>query len=371
MRGSDKRSGSLFSYVDLEARVRRDHPLRRIKAFVDTALEALNEDFSRLYSAMGRPSIAPEMLLRAMLLQIFYSIRSERQLMERLEFDLLFRWFVGLGIDDVAWDHSTFSKNRDRLLEGEIAAKFLAAVLAQPKVKRLLSTDHFSVDGTLIEAWASMKSFKPKAEDKAEDKGGDDPPPPAPGGRNAEVDFKGQKRSNETHQSTTDPEARLYRKGSGMEAKLCFIGHTLMENRSGLIVDARLTTADGHAERIAALSMIEPRADRPCAITLGADKAYDAEDFVNELKSMNVRPHVAQNDNGRRSAIDRRTTRHAGYAMSQTIRKRIEEGFGWIKTVGGQRKARLRGRDRVGWAFTFAVAAYNLVRLPKLTEAAA
>lgn len=361
MRGSDKRSGSLFSYVDLEARVRRDHPLRRIKLFVDAALEALSEDFSALYSArMGRPSIPPEMLLRAMLLQAFYSIRSERQLMERLEFDLLFRWFVGLGIDDAAWDHSSFTKNRDRLLEGEIAAKFLAAVLAQPKVKRLLSTDHFSVDGTLIEAWASMKSFKPK------DQGGAEPPPSD--GRNADVDFKGQKRSNETHRSTTDPEARLYRKGPGMEARLCFIGHTLMENRSGLIVDTRLTGADGHAERNAALSMIEPRADRPRAISLGADKAYDAEDFVNELRSMNVRAHVAQNTNRRRSAIDGRTTRHAGYGMSQRIRKRIEEGFGWIKTVAGQRKTRFRGRDKVGWAFAFAAAAYNLVRLPRLLE---
>jgi transposase len=337
----------------------------------DAALESLTGEFSRLYSGMGRPSIAPEMLLRAMLLQAmllqaFYSIRSERQLMERLEFDLLFRWFVGLGIDDPAWDHSTFSKNRDRLLDGEIAAKFLAAVLAQPRVKRLLSSDHFSVDGTLIEAWASMKSFRPKATE-----GGDPPPPPTSGGRNAEVDFKGHKRSNETHESTTDPEARLYRKGLGMEARLCFIGHTLMENRTGLIVDTRLTAADGHAERIAALSMIEPRADRPCAITLGADKAYDAEDFVNELKSMNVRPHVAQNDNGRRSAIDRRTTRHAGYAASQKIRKRIEEGFGWIKTVAGQRKTRFKGKDRVGWAFTFAAAAYNLVRLPKLVGTSA
>jgi len=231
-------------------------------------------------------------------------------------------------------------------------------------VKRLLSTDHFSVDGTLIEAWASMKSFKPKVAE------GDDPPPPTSGGRNAEVDFKGQRRSNETHQSTTDPEARLYRKGSGMEARLSFIGHTLMENRSGLIVDACLTAADGHAERIAALSMIEPRADRPRAITLGADKAYDAEDFVNELKSMNVRPHVAQNTNGRRSAIDGRTTRYPGYAMSQKIRKRIEEGFGRIKTVAGQCKTRFKGKDRVGLAFTFAAAAYNLVRLPKLVEAA-
>jgi transposase len=355
--------------VDLEARVRRDHPLRAIRQFVGAALESLTGEFSQLYSGMGRPSIPPEMLLRAMLLQAFYSIRSERQLMERLEFDLLFRWFVGLGIDDPAWDHSTFSKNRDRLLDGEIAAKFLAAVLAQPRVKRLLSTDHFSVDGTLIEAWASMKSFKPKV---AEGDGPPDPSAPSSstsGGRNAEVDFKGQKRSNETHRSTTDPEARLYRKGPGMEARLCFIGHTLMENRSGLIVDACLTPAGGHAERIAALAMIEPRADRPRAISLGADKAYDAEDFVNELRSMNVRAHVAQNDNGRRSAIDRRTTRHAGYAASQRIRKRIEEGFGWMKTVAGQRKTRFRGKDRVGWAFIFAAAAYNLIRLPKLTGA--
>ena len=366
MRGSDKRPGSLFSYVDLETRVRRDHPLRAIRELVDAALEALTVDFSGLYSGMGRPSIPPEMLLRAMLLQAFYSIRSERQLMERLEFDLLFRWFVGLGVDDPAWDHSTFSKNRDRLLEGEIAARFLSAVLAQPRVKRLLSTDHFSVDGTLIEAWASMKSFKPKASGEF-----GEPPPPASGGRNAEVDFKGQKRSNETHQSTTDPEARLYRKGSGMEARLAYLGHTLMENRSGLIVEACLTQADGHAERIAALAMIEPRADRPRAITVGGDKAYDTQDFVNELRSMKVTPHVAQNANGRRSAIDGRTTRHAGYGISQRIRKRIEEGFGWIKTVAAQRKTRFRGRRRVEWAFTFAAAAYNLVRLPKLMAAGA
>ena len=364
MRGSDSRTGSLFSHVDIESRVRRDHPLRTIRQLAHAALETLTGDFSQLYSGMGRPSIAPEMLLRAMLLQAFYSIRSERQLMERLEFDLLFRWFVGLGIDGAAWDHSTFSKNRDRLLEGEIAAKFLAAVLAQPKVKRLLSSDHFSVDGTLIEAWASMKSFKPKAQDAT------DPPPPDVGGRNADVDFKGQKRSNDTHESTADPEARLYRKGQGMEAKFCFLGHTLMENRSGLIVDARMTAANGHAARVAALSMIELRADRPKAITLGADKGYDAEDFVNELKSLHVRPHVAQNDTGRRSNIDRRTTLHAGYAMSQKIRKRIEESFGWIKTVAGQRKTRFMGKDRVGWAFTFAVAAYNLVRLPKLLRVA-
>lgn len=308
------------------------------------------------------------MLLRALLLQAFYSIRSERQVMERLEFDLLFRWFVGLGIDDQAWDHSSFTRNRDRLLAGEIAAQFLAAVLAQPRVKRLLSSDHFSVDGTLIEAWASIRSFKPK--DQGGTNQGEDSPPSA-GGRNAEVDFRGQTRSNETHASTTDPRARLYRKGPGMEARLCFIGHTLMENRSGLIVDTRLTSANGHAERIAALSMIEPRADRPKAISVGADKAYDAEDFVNELRSMNVRAHVARNTNGRRSSIDGRTTRHAGYGRSQKIRKRIKEGFGWIKTVGGLHKTRFVGRDKVGWAFTLTAAAYNQVRLPKLLGALA
>jgi IS5 family transposase len=278
--------------------------------------------------------------------------------MERLEFDLLFRWFVGLGIDDAVWDHSTFSKNRDRLLEGDIAAKFLAAVLAQPRVRKLLSTEHFSVDGTLIEAWASIKSVKPK-----DGSGG---PPAAGGGRNREADFHGQQRSNATHGSSTDPEARLYKKGAGKEAKLCFMGHGLMENRHGLLVDACLTQADGHAERVAALHMIEPHADRPGAITLGADKGYDAEDFVNELRSMQVTPHVAQNRSGRRSAIDGRTSRHAGYGVSLRIRKRIEEAFGWIKTIAGQRKTRFRGRDRVGWAFTFAAAAYNLVRLPKL-----
>ena len=328
MRGGDERSGSLFSYVDLEARVGKDHPLRTIRGIVSEALAALSSEFSALYARMGRPSIPPEKLLRAMLLQAFYSIRSERQLMERVEFDLLFRWFVGIGVDDAAWNHSTFSKNRERLLEGDIAAKLLSAVLAQPRVKRLLSSDHFSVDGTLVEAWASMKSFRPKD-------GSDEPPTPGEG-RNREADFHGQTRSNETHASTTDPEARLYRKGLGKEAKLSFMGHALMENRNGLVVDACLTEANGHAERIAALHMIEPRADRPRPITLGADKAYDAEDFVNELRSMNATPHVAQNTSGRSSAIDGRTTRHAGYAVSQRIRKRIEEAFGWMKTVAGR-----------------------------------
>ena len=356
VRGEDEQTGAFFSYVDLEARIRQDHPLRTIRVIVNEALSALEQDFAALYSPIGRPSIPPEKLLRAMLLQAFYSIRSERLLMERLEYDLLFRWFVGIGVDDPAWNHSVFSKNRDRLLEGDIAEKFLSAVLARPRVRKLLSTDHFSVDGTLIEAWASTKSFKPRD-------GSDEPPA---GGRNPDADFHGERRSNETHASTTDPDARLYRKGPGKEAKLCFMGHGLMENRHGLLVDASLTLADGHAERIAALHMIEPRADRPGAITLGADKGYDAQDFVNELRSMKVTPHVAQNTRGRRSAIDGRTTRHNGYAASLRIRKRIEEAFGWIKTIAGQEKTKFRGRDRVGWAFTFSAAAYNLVRLPKL-----
>lgn len=365
MRGVDERTGELFSYVDLEARVRADHPLRPIRSIVNEALSALEQEFASLYARIGRPSIPPEKLIRAMLLQAFYSIRSERQLMERLEYDLLFRWFVGLGVDDPAWDHSTFSKNRDRLVDGDIASKVLTAVLAQSRVKRLLSTDHFSVDGTLVEAWASMKSFKPKSSSAADDPGsGSDAPSPG-GGRNAEADFRGEKRSNATHGSTTDPDARLYRKGEGKEAKLCFMGHALMENGSGLLVGACLTRADGHAERVAALALIEPHADRPRSITLGADKAFDAQDFVNELRSMKVTPHVAQNTT-RRSAIDRRTTRHPGYAASQRVRKRIEEAFGWIKTVAGQEKTRFRGVERVGFAFTLAAAAYNLVCLPRL-----
>jgi transposase len=360
VRGSDERSGSLFSYVDLERRVPKDHPLRPIRELANESLSELSGDFTALYAPLGRPSIPPEKLLRALLLQAFYTLRSERQLMERLEFDLLFRWFVGLGVDDPAWDHSVFSKNRDRVLEGEIARKFLAALLAQPKVRRLLSSDHFSVDGTLVEAWASMKSFKPKQE------GGGDPP--SGGGRNAEADFKGEKRSNETHASRSDPDALLYRKGSGMEAKLCFIGHALMENRNGIFVDARLTRVSGHAERLAALDMIGPRADRPHAITLDGDKNFDTKDFVMELREINVTPHVAQNTS-RASAIDGRTTRHVGYAISQRIRKRIEEGFGWMKTIAGLRKTKYRGLEKVGWAFTFGAAAYNLVRLPKLMVA--
>jgi transposase len=361
VRGQDSRSGSLFSYVDLEQRVRPDHPLRTIRTLVNEALGSLDGRFGEIYSQIGRPSIPPEQLLRAMLLQAFYSVRSERQLMDQLDFNLLFRWFVGLGIDDPVWDASTFSKNRDRLLDGSVAAAFLSAVLAIPRVKRLLSQDHFSVDGTLIQAWASMKSFRPKDD-------GTPPPPPEPpaAGRNAEVDFHGQRLSNDTHRSITDPEARLYRKGPGREARLCFMGHMLMENRHGLIVDGCVTQADGHAERTAALAMIERRAERPNRITLGADKGYDAEDFVNELRSMNVTPHIARNTAGRRSAVDGRTTRHPGYAASQRIRKRIEEGFGWGKDFGLLRRIRLRGRERVDMAFAVSAAACNLIRLTKL-----
>lgn len=379
MRGSDERNEALFSYVNLDERVPVGHPLRVVRKIVNTALATLDGEFSGLYACDGRPSIAPERLLRAVLIQILFSVRSERQLMEQMQYNLLFRWFVGLGIDDPVWAPTVFSKNRDRLLTTDIARKFLAAILADKAVKPLLSDEHFSVDGTLIQAWASMKSFQPKAattgaEPPAGDdagsgeKGGD-----APGldtsaaGRNTEVDFHGQKRSNDTHASMTDPEARLYRKGKGKEAKLCFMGHALMENRNGLVVDGCLTQADGHAEREAALAMIEPRADRPGRITLGGDKGYDAEDFVNEVRSMNVTPHVAAKTKG--SAIDGRTTRHAGYALSQRIRKRIEEAFGWGKTVGPLARTMLRGLERVGAQFTFTLAAYDLARLPKLLAA--
>lgn len=367
MRGSDERCGSLFSYVDLEARVRRDHPLRTIREIVNAALSDLSGDFGKLYTDFGRPGIAPEKLLRAMLLQAFYGVRSERQLMERMEFDLLFRWFVGLGVDDPVWDHSTFSKNRDRLLEGEIAAKLLNAILAQPKVKRLLSSDHFSVDGTLIEAWASIKSFRRK------DGGDHDSDGP---GRNAERSFHREKRSNETHESTTDPEARLYKKSDGQPAKLCYMGHALMENRNGLAVLGAVSQATGAAEREAALAMIDKRR-RTKRITLGADKAYDVAAFVQDLRSRSVTPHVAvdghvrKSGKPRRTAVDGRTLRHPGYAVSQVCRKRIEEVFGWIKASAGLAKVKLRGRARVDATFTMALAAYNLVRLPKLLGAAA
>jgi transposase len=360
MRGSDGRTDQLFSYVSCEARVPADHPLRAIGMIVDEALEVLSGAFEGLYAKTGRPSIPPEKLLRALLLQAFYSVRSERQLMEQLDYNLLFRWFVGLPLDAAIWDPTVFTKNRERLIEGDIATQFMAAVLGQPRVKTLLSDDHFSVDGTLIEAWASMKSFRPRD-------GGGTPPGP---GRNGERDFHGERRSNDTHASTTDPDARLIRKGAGQASKLAYMGHVLMENRLGLAVDARLTRATGTAEREAALDMIR---DRPGSHrkTLGMDKAYDAAGFVADLRAETVTPHAAQNTNGRRSAIDGRTTRHPGYAVSLRIRKRIEEVFGWVKSSAGLRKPRHRGLDRVGWTFTLTVAAYNLVRLPKLIGVAA
>ena len=364
MRGVDDRTEGLFSYVSCEARVPSDHPLRPIRAISDEALEVLSGDFEGLYSKIGRPSIAPEKLLRALLLQAFYSIRSERQLMEQLDYNLLFRWFVGLSMDAPVWDATVFSKNRDRLLDGDVAAKFLVAVVAQARKRDLLSEEHFSVDGTLIDAWASMKSFRPKD-------GGDDEEPTR-GGRNAERDFHGEKRSNETHASTTDPDARLYRKGDGQSSRLCFMGHLLMDNRHALIVDAELTRASGTAEREAALTMIERRRKGPGRITLGADKAYDVADFVDTLRARRITPHIAidghltKTGKRRKTRIDRRTTRHPGYALSQRLRKRIEEGFGWMKTSAGLAKTRHRGIDRVGWMFTLTAAAYNLVRLPKL-----
>jgi transposase len=360
MRGADRRTGELFSYVDLESRVRADHPLRKIRDVVNATLLSMSADFSELYSHLGRPGIPPERLLRALLLQCFYSVRSERQLMERLEFDLLFRWFAGLGVDDPVWDASVFSKNRDRLLAGEVAQRFLAELLARPEVKRLLSSEHFSVDGTLIQAWASQKSFRRKD-------GEDEPPEP---GRNGEKDFKGEKRSNTTHASTTDPDARLYRKGGGQPAELCYLGHALMENRSGLIVGGVATRATGDAEPLAAIELVKAVAGRR-RITLGADKAYDTANFVLECREENVTPHVAQNiTTTRGSRIDGRTTRHAGYAVSLRIRKRIEEGFGWVKEVAGLAQVKLRGLARVDFAFVLGLAAYDLVRLPKLLAGA-
>jgi len=386
MRGTDEASGSLFSYVDLEERIPARHPLRKIRQIVNDALASLDAELDRLYSAEGRPSIAPERLIRASLIQILFSIRSERQLMEQMRYNLLFRWFVGLGIDDPVWVPTVFTKNRDRLLTTEMSRKLLAAILAHRDVAPLLSDEHFSVDGTLIKAWASMKSFQPKPDDTSPDDADPGDPPgstpddhnpdrpepetapmtrPARRDRNAEVDFRGEKRSNATHASTTDPDARLYRKSPGTGAMLCFMGHTLMENRNGLIVQAELTRADGHAERQAALAMVQRHSPgTPRRRTLGADKGYDSADFVADLRRARVTPHVAQK--ARHSAIDGRTTRHEGYAISQRRRKKIEEPFGWAKTVGGMAQTVYRGVERVRARFTLAIAACNLARLPKL-----
>jgi transposase len=359
-------------------------------------LQGLDGAFAKLYAVDGRPSIPPERLLRASLLQAFYTIRSERQLMEQLDYNLLYRWFVGLGIDDPVWVPTVFSKNRDRLLEADVAKQFLKQLLAHQEVSPLLSDEHFCVDGTQLQAWASMKSFVPKSAAAAGDDAGAPPsagpgaaaakstgecaetaplPEPAevpetkPEHRNAEVNFHGQKRSNATHVSATDAEARLYRKGPGKEARLSFLGHTLMENRNGLIVEASVTTASGYAEREAALAMIERHRPGRRRLTLGADKAYDAAAFVRDLRALNVTPHIAQNDTSRRSAIDGRTSRHPGYAVSQQKRKRIEEPFGWGKTIGGLARPMLRGAARLGFKFTLTMAAYDLIRLPKLLAA--
>jgi transposase len=356
MRGEDQKQSAMFSYVSLEQRVPENHPLRQLQSMVNQALAELSPRFEELYSRVGRPSIAPEKLLRALLLQVLYTIRSERMLMEQLDYNLLFRWFVGLGMDDPVWVPTVFTKNRDRLLEGEVAEAFFALVLEQARQKRLLSSEHFTVDGTLIEAWAGQKSFRPRDAGPTE-------PPDDPG--NPTVNFHGEKRSNETHQSTTDPQARLYRKGSSQEAKLAYLGHVLMENRNGLVVDTRVTEAHGRAEREAALDMLESSSG-PHRRTVGADKGYDTRDFVARARRLAVTPHVAQNTSGRRSAIDSRTTHHSGYSVSQKVRKRVEEVFGWLKTVGLMRKTRHKGVDRVGWMFTFAAAVYNLVRMRNL-----
>jgi transposase len=361
MRGDDRQQAGMFSYVAPEARVPKNHPLRAIRTMTDQVLRELSPRFGKIYSPLGRPSIPPEKLLRALLLQALYTVRSERLLMEQLDYNLLFRWFVGLNMDEPVWDPTVFTKNRERLLEGDIAQAFFDRVRKLAEAQGLLSDEHFTVDGTLIEAWAGHKSFKKKGAPPSE-------PPDDPG--NPTVDFHGEKRSNATHASTTDPDARLYRKTRASEPKLCYLGHALMENRNGLVVDAQVTIVSGRAEREAARDMIDgvPGDHR---ITLGGDKGYDSWDFVEALREMNVTPHVAQNTSKRSSAIDGRTTRHAGYAESQKKRKRAEEIFGWLKTVGLMRKTRHRGVRRVGWMFTFVAAIYNLVRIRNLTAATA
>ena len=352
MRGTDTHQDTLFSTVRPGDRVPKDHPLRPIREMVNDALRQLDRDFDALYAKQGRDSIPPEKLLRAQLLMAFYSIRSERLLVEQLDYNLLFRWFVGFSMDDVIWHHSTFTKNRDRLLEGEIAHKFFALALHQARQADLLSNEHFSVDGTLIEALASLKSYRPKDEED----------PPSGGGRNPNVDFHGEKRSRDTHVSRTDKEALLYRKSKGVAAKLSYLGHILMENRNGLVVNAQVPQATGTAEREAAADMVQALSGRH-QVTLGADKNYDTRGFVDAMRCHNVTPHVAQNNTYRSSAIDGRTTRHAGYQVSQTIRKRIEECFGWAKTIGGMRKSRFVGREKLDFQFVLTFAAFNLIRM--------
>ena len=349
MRGDDNQQEGMFSYISPEKRVPTEHPLRPIRKMVDEILKEMSPQFQKLYSDVGRPSIAPERLLRSLLLQIFYSVRSERMLMEQLQYNLLFRWFVEMEMDETVWNHAVFSKNRERLLNEEIAESFFQRVLERAKPH--MSDEHFTVDGTLIEAWAGQKSFRRK-----DGKG----KPPGAGG---EVDFHGEKRKNQTHRSTTDPDARLFKKSKGSEAKLGYLGHVLMENRNGLLVQTFLTEANGRADRDAAMPEALPSAKR---VTLGGDKNYDTRELVRELRGMNITPHVAQNNTNRRSAVDQRTTRHAGYEVSQRKRKRVEQSFGWMKMVGMLKKVKLRGIDKVGWLFTFTGAAYNLCRLRNL-----
>jgi transposase len=346
----------MFSYLSPEERVPADHPLRAIRQMTDQILSQLAPLFTVMYSQIGRPSIPPEKVLRALLLQVLYTVRSERMLMEQLQYNLLFRWFVGLNMDEGVWDVTVFTKNRERLLKADVAKRFFELVLKQAQALDLMSDEHFTVDGTLLEACAGLKSFKRV-------NGAEEPPPDDPG--NPTVDFHGEKRSNQTHQSTTDPDAMLAKKGAGKEAKLSFSGHVLMENRHGLVAEVEVLQANGTAERDAALVMIE-KIPGDQQVTVGADKAYDTKDFVAEARNMNATPHVAQNNKGRKSAIDGRTTRHPGYAISQQKRKRVEEIFGWMKTVGGMRKLRHRGLQLVGWMFTFAAATYNLIRIRNL-----
>ena len=349
----------MFSYLSPEQRVPSDHPLRAIRQITDTVLKQLSQLFSGMYAKVGRRSIPPEKLLRALLLQVLYTVRSERMLMEQLEYNLLFRWFVGLNMDEPVWDVTVFTKNRERLLKADVAKQFFQLVVEQARSLDLMSDEHFTVDGTLLEACASLKSFKKIGEDQ-------EPPPDDPG--NPTVDFHGERRSNKTHESTTDADSLLAKKGAGKEAKLSYNANVLMENRNGLVIEAEVLQAHGTAERDAALIMMESiPGDQP--VTVGADKAYDTKDFVAEARNMNVTPHVAQNNKGRQSAIDGRTTRHPGYIISQRKRKRVEEIFGWMKTVGGMRKLRHRGLQLVGWMFTLAAAAYNLVRIRNLATA--
>jgi transposase len=355
MRGEDPKQEAMFSYVSPEQRVPTDHPLRPIREMVDGILQEMSPRFARLYAEVGRPSIAPERLLRALLLQIFYSVRSERLLMEQLDYNLLFRWFVGMQMDERVWNHAVFSKNRERLLNHAIAEAFFQRVLRQ--AQPYLSDEHFTVDGTLLEAWASQKSFRPKQEGEP------------PTGTPRDADFHGEQRSNATHQSTTDPEARLYKKSKGSEAKLSYLGHVLMENGNGLLVRTMVTQADGTAERDAALLLAwKTTAKMPPTrrVTLAGDKNYDTQDFVSTVRQMRITPHVAQNNTNRSSAIDARTTRHAGYAISQQKRKRVEQSFGWMKMIGLLKKVKLRGLRKVSWWFTLVGAAYNLVRLRRL-----